>query len=157
MDWDNTRTEKQEQKHKGRTKVKNQKQNWVEVSASNECAETAPYDTEKESPKPAVKLRDFVRIFQKDKVEGGVYAFHLKFRYSSRLAMFKGYDPDNDKRIQFDDYEKFIESLPDLYIRSVAMDIGGPNTWCFRVTVNLHEKEYNPTTGKTPEKIYFRD
>ena len=116
-----------------------------------------PYDPEKDIPKPAVKLRDFVRLFRKDRVEGGGYAFQLKFRYSSRLAMFKGYDPDNDVRIQFDDYEKFIESLPDLYVRSVEMDIGGPNTWCERVTVSLHERDYDPTIGKTPQKIYFRN
>lgn len=116
-----------------------------------------PYDPEKDIPKPAVKLRDFVRLFRKDRVEGGVYAFQLKFRYSSRLAMYRGYDPDNDVRIQFDDYEKFIESLPDLYVRSVEMDIGGPNTWCERVTVSLHERDYDPTTGKTPQKIYFRN
>lgn len=116
-----------------------------------------PYDPEKDVPKPAVKLRDFVRLFRKDRVEGGVYAFQLKFRYSSRLAMYRGYDPDNDVRIQFDDYEKFIESLPDLYVRSVEMDIGGPNTWCERVTVSLHERDYDPTTGKTPQKIYFRN
>ena len=116
-----------------------------------------PYDPEKDVRKPAVKLRAFVRLFRKDRVEGGVYAFQLKFRYSSRLAMYRGYDPDNDVRIQFDDYEKFIESLPDLYVRSVEMDIGGPNTWCERVTVSLHERDYDPTTGKTPQKIYFRN
>ena len=116
-----------------------------------------PYDPEKDVRKPAVKLRDFVRLFRKDRVEGGAYAFQLKFRYSSRLAMFKGYDPDNDVRIQFDDYEKFIESLPDLYVRSAEMDIGGPNTWCERVTVSLHERDYDPVAGKTPHKIYFRN
>lgn len=116
-----------------------------------------PCGPEKDVPKPAVKLRDFVRLIRKDRVEAGVYAFQLKFRYSSRLAMYRGYDPDNDVRIQFDDYEKFIESLPDLYVRSVEMDIGGPNTWCTRVTVSLHERDYDPTTSKAPQKIYFRN
>lgn len=136
-------------------KIKSQEET---VAAERPNAKGKPREAEPEREVPStVKLRDFVRLFRREKVESGCYAFNLKFRYSSRLAMYKGYDPDNDMRVQFDSYEQFIETLPDLYVRSVDIDIGGPNTWCERITVSLHERDYDPKTGRTPMKVQFRN
>lgn len=88
-----------------------------------------------------MKLKDLIMSFRKDMIENGCYAFHLHFRYSSKLALCHGYDPDNDIRVD-KNYNSFIDELPDLYVRQISLDIGGPNTWCFRVEVWLEDKDF---------------
>lgn len=101
-------------------------------SEEEECFERKP-----------MKLKDLILYFRKDMIENGCYAFHLHFRYNSKIIMCRGYDPDNDTRVEMS-YTKFIKSIPDLYVRRMSLDIGGPNTWCFRVEIWLEDKDFNP-------------